>query len=133
MTDQEKQVQVSPSAEAIIVELESQALEEITGGTHYRGVRVLQPSCRAGMITVRLLLWRFLVGLLMRFRILLFTLRDVPIPQQFFPGRWMLKRLGLRRADPLGGGTLIHSRSGYSDRLTLWVPHTQGPLTTGYC
>jgi hypothetical protein len=34
MTDQEKQVQVSPSAEAIIVELDSQALEEITGGTH---------------------------------------------------------------------------------------------------
>ena len=32
MTDQEKQVQVSPSAEAIIVELDSRALEEITGG-----------------------------------------------------------------------------------------------------
>jgi hypothetical protein len=33
MTDQEKQLQVSPSAEAIIVELDSRALEEITGGT----------------------------------------------------------------------------------------------------
>ena len=32
MTDQEKQVQVSPCEEAIIVELDSRALEEITGG-----------------------------------------------------------------------------------------------------
>ena len=44
MTDQEKQLQVSPSAEAIIVELDSRALEEITGGT---GSAHLQRSASA--------------------------------------------------------------------------------------
>jgi hypothetical protein len=46
---------------------------------------VLQHFCKAGTIIVRLLLWRLLVGLLMRYRILQFTLRDVSIPQQFIP------------------------------------------------
>ena len=36
MTDQEKQVQVSPSAEAINAELDSRTLEEITGGAGLR-------------------------------------------------------------------------------------------------
>jgi hypothetical protein len=57
--------------------------------------------------------------------------RDVPASRldsgAVGPGRWTLTKLGLHRADPLGGVKLRYSRSGYFSRLTMWVPHTLSP------